>query len=170
MTEDFDHASSDPAQICEHETWEYRKRFDAWNRPLIAKQCVSCGERLSEDVSPKKFSKGEIAEMNTWDVAMFETFRSKVKIAKNEEIAFQRMIHEELRVDLMRDDYVRYMASPEWHALRKKVFARSGGICEGCGERLAVQVHHLHYRRFRKEMLFDLVAVCLECHEAIHRE
>src|SRR5215472_14733307 len=38
-----------------------------------------------------------------------------------------------------------YLSSPAWHAKRPTVLCRANGCCEGCGERRAVQVHHLRY-------------------------
>jgi hypothetical protein len=67
-----------------------------------------------------------------------------------------------------RERYHAHMQSDKWKDLRRKVMNRCKGICEGCGTRPAQQVHHLHYQRLGAEMLFDLVAVCLTCHEAIH--
>lgn len=64
--------------------------------------------------------------------------------------------------------YDAYLESDEWRRKRALVLKRSAGVCEGCGERPAVQVHHLHYKRVFREMLFDLVAVCRQCHDAIH--
>jgi phage terminase large subunit GpA-like protein len=46
--------------------------------------------------------------------------------------------------------------------------ARCHRVCEHCGERRAVQAHHLTYERLGDELLTDLLAVCLECHEEIH--
>src|SRR5262249_28732406 len=66
--------------------------------------------------------------------------------------------------------YDQYMESDEWRSRRNKVFKRAGGKCEGCLERHATQVHHLTYRRFGAELLFDLVAVCDECHTICHPE
>jgi hypothetical protein len=66
--------------------------------------------------------------------------------------------------------YNAYLQTPEWFARRQKVMKRARGICEGCAERPATQVHHLTYRRVTQEMLFDLVALCHQCHEAIHDE
>ncbi len=45
---------------------------------------------------------------------------------------------------------------------------RSGGVCEACGDAPAAQVHHLTYERIGRELLFDLAAVCLECHKKAH--
>jgi hypothetical protein len=74
------------------------------------------------------------------------------------------------RSRLQEKAYDLYMSSPEWTDKRKAVLRRAHGICEGCGRRPAIQAHHLTYQRFGREMLFDLVAVCLECHALIHWE
>jgi hypothetical protein len=58
--------------------------------------------------------------------------------------------------------------NPEWRSLRARVLKRSGGWCEGCGERPAVEVHHLTYKHLGAEFLWELQAVCRECHERIH--
>jgi len=66
--------------------------------------------------------------------------------------------------------YNEYLLSEEWQSLRIRVFARARGVCEGCGINSATQVHHLTYVRVGQEMLFDLVAVCDDCHSRIHPE
>jgi 5-methylcytosine-specific restriction endonuclease McrA len=65
--------------------------------------------------------------------------------------------------------YNAYLSSPEWEARRQKVLARSS-ICECCGEAKATQVHHLSYSRVGQEPLWDLRAVCRECHEILHSD
>jgi 5-methylcytosine-specific restriction endonuclease McrA len=64
--------------------------------------------------------------------------------------------------------YNEYLESSEWHSKRRAVIRRASGMCEGCGERRCTQVHHLTYERAGHEMLFDLVAVCDQCHDEIH--
>lgn len=64
--------------------------------------------------------------------------------------------------------YNAYLASPAWAEKRRRVFKRARGVCEGCGEARATQVHHLTYRRVFNELLFDLVAVCGPCHQRAH--
>ena len=66
------------------------------------------------------------------------------------------------------DRYDRYMQTPEWKERRQLVLKRANYVCEGCGKAKATEVHHLTYERLGKEMLFDLVAVCDECHRKIH--
>lgn len=71
------------------------------------------------------------------------------------------------REEWMRN-YSTYLASPQWKALRLKVMKRANGLCEGCGDAPAVQVHHLSYANVGREFLFELVAVCVACHERAH--
>lgn len=66
--------------------------------------------------------------------------------------------------------YRDYMDSPEWKSRRTKVMRRCGSICEGCGDRPAAEVHHLTYRHFMEEFLFELVGLCEPCHDRYHEE
>jgi hypothetical protein len=67
-------------------------------------------------------------------------------------------------------EYQIYLNSPEWRDLRQRVMERAGNLCEGCHRRQATEVHHLTYERFKREMMFDLVAVCRRCHAQIHHK
>jgi 5-methylcytosine-specific restriction endonuclease McrA len=74
--------------------------------------------------------------------------------------------------------YEEYLLTPEWQRRRQLVMRRCNMICEGCGMRRAVQVHHLRYPQYclpgsvrwlETEKLWDLQAACRECHEDVHR-
>jgi hypothetical protein len=166
--------------LCSHEVTEYRKRQDSLKRPLIASQCIKCGKNISNFVSAKKFSKEEIDAMPQWDNELEVSWRAKAK-AKSGERHLELKEQRALQKELQREQYIsqssgrqaaysRYINSAEWQELRRKVIARAKGKCEGCGNRPATDVHHLTYQRFGKEMLFDLVAVCEDCHKAIHKQ
>jgi len=64
--------------------------------------------------------------------------------------------------------YNAYLLTPGWRSKRDRVLQRAHGLCEGCGAKRAVYAHHLTYERVFNEMLFDLVALCDECHQTIH--
>ena len=64
--------------------------------------------------------------------------------------------------------YNSYLESPEWAKRRMLVFRRANGMCEGCGERRAVQVHHTTYEHVGHEPLFELRAICMVCHGLLH--
>ena len=66
--------------------------------------------------------------------------------------------------------YEEYMNSPQWEALRLRVLTRARGICECCLISPAVQVHHLTYEHFMHEYAWELRAVCMPCHQAIHAD
>lgn len=63
--------------------------------------------------------------------------------------------------------YDEYLRSATWAEKRVKVLERDQYLCQACRDRRAVQVHHLTYRHVFNEPLFDLVAVCVTCHELI---
>lgn len=63
--------------------------------------------------------------------------------------------------------YNAYLQSPAWQARRAAVFKRAKSICEACGKARAVEVHHKSYRYVGCEPLFDLAAVCSDCHAFI---
>lgn len=74
--------------------------------------------------------------------------------------------------------YNLYLQSADWKDKRSLVLERAKGVCEGCGEERAVQVHHLWYppkgcrpgseEWIRLEKLFQMVAVCKQCHQDLH--
>jgi hypothetical protein len=66
--------------------------------------------------------------------------------------------------------YNNYLRSEAWKARAALVRQRSGGMCEGCGTRRATQVHHLTYKHVGDEFLWELRAICNECHDRIHEE
>ena len=64
--------------------------------------------------------------------------------------------------------YKSYMKSDVWREKSERVITRARLVCEACGIRAATQAHHLDYDHVGEEPLYDLVAVCKECHEQIH--
>lgn len=63
--------------------------------------------------------------------------------------------------------YKNYLKSPAWKVKRDAVEQRDGGQCV-CGAQ-ATEVHHKTYGNIGKELLSDLVALCKECHERVHK-
>jgi 5-methylcytosine-specific restriction endonuclease McrA len=66
--------------------------------------------------------------------------------------------------------YNEYLASDAWQNRRRLVLKRANYLCEACLVRPAVQVHHLVYTHVFDEFLWELKAICLECHRRIHPE
>ena len=61
--------------------------------------------------------------------------------------------------------YDTYMCSPAWRRNRRPALERANGWCEQCHRHFErLQVHHLTYKRFTRELPEDLKAVCHHCH------
>ncbi len=73
--------------------------------------------------------------------------------------------------------YHEYMHSKQWRKKRRKAIRHHGPKCNRCGvnrkttgQRVKLEVHHKHYRRFGNEHLDDLEILCETCHKAEHRQ
>jgi 5-methylcytosine-specific restriction endonuclease McrA len=64
--------------------------------------------------------------------------------------------------------YDNYLLTDEWHRRRRLVLERDGGICQNCRAARATQAHHLSYRNVGNEFLWELIAVCDDCHVRCH--
>jgi len=62
-----------------------------------------------------------------------------------------------------------YLKSPEWRTLRAKRLGFDRGVCQGCLEAPATQVHHRTYNNIGDELLYQLISLCRPCHEKAHK-
>jgi 5-methylcytosine-specific restriction endonuclease McrA len=63
--------------------------------------------------------------------------------------------------------YQKYVKTDCW-SLRRQQYLKGHTSCEACGQRIALQVHHLTYERLGSERDDDLLAVCENCHRMFH--
>lgn len=152
---------------CQHPKTAVRYATTKSGQTRYYVQCVQCGRvrpiAKSELTSPDNAT--PVDEQARAGACNYRLKRSTADI--------KAMYEKWLKVAISRDnkrqvEYSIYLHSPEWKAKRTKVLERAGGICEGCGDAPAVEVHHLTYERIYNEMLFDLVAVCRGCHDQLH--
>jgi len=143
---------------CQHVSLSMRWR----NRKagLLGQQCNECGRAVGRWV---KHSDVEGAsELPDWmPEPVRELQPERVPMAGPEDSG-----HRPRYVDP--DAYRSHLNSPEWKRMRAKVLKRSNGLCEGCLEAPAAEVHHLTYRNLFAELAFQLVALCRDCHEQVH--
>lgn len=151
---------------CRHEDWEYRKvtqaRTDGKIVYMRTAQCLKCGRRV-------KFSRKDLWLPNQGDEANLPEFDkdferklydSEIQKRNDSRIAKFRQKHREYEIYIC--------TSPEWRNRREKVLKRAGYICECCLDKKASQVHHMNYDSLFNEILWDLKAVCYDCHKKIH--
>jgi 5-methylcytosine-specific restriction endonuclease McrA len=143
---------------CSHLDAELRARTIKGGAVQYAEQCLRCGQPCGSPVAKSAVRNAP----PPFDKALYE----KGLRAESEFYARQR----DQESAQWWAWYQSYLKSPEWHAKRKAVILRAQGLCEGCRQTPATQVHHLTYKRAGREMLFDLVAVCDECHEICHED
>lgn len=79
------------------------------------------------------------------------------------------------RLARRRAKYEAAIRSPHWRELRKRAFARAGGVCEcpdRCGRPLGKgwTLDHVHYQRLGQERLDDVRALSAPCNRRLEYE
>jgi hypothetical protein len=150
---------------CKHERKELRHAANAAGLPHIRHQCLACGHLVGPAIS-KASAPRDLIEADVDKRTRYDAQRKKQRIE-----IYRKHIAKQTRDNSdFWGRYSKYLNSPEWFTKRAKVLERAGGLCEGCREREATQVHHLSYRHAMDELLFELVAVCDICHDKCHPE
>lgn len=157
---------------CEHANTVIRAKQTAGG--LVARsQCKDCGHHGKG--GGQAISKAElhrrgvrsIEDLPPYDEAAFERACLRMRDARDEEYFGRKLdLLIESAPNVAANDP--HYSSDKWAQLRTLILERAGGVCEGCGTARATQVHHLHYRTFGNEFLWDLRAVCRDCHERVH--
>lgn len=148
---------------CLHVKQEVRRYVDAGGASHMKRQCVACGisvgSSIAKAIAPK--------DVPDWDTCLRD--RVEAKYCKDREDIIQKHIAlQKRRESSWHKRYSEHLRSPEWAEIRRRVFRRSAGVCEGCGSAEAKEVHHISYDNMGMEFLFQLVAVCSKCHDRLH--
>ena len=128
------------------------------DRAVCVRRCAVPGKplRKSEHPNPCPFDEVLLTERETSALrAKWNAAAKYLELRDRGQLKFQR-------------EYNDYLLSPEWKRRRKLVIERCSGLCEGCMERRAQEVHHFTYKNFGNEFLFELVALCEPCHSRSH--
>lgn len=152
---------------CQHPKTATRLKFDVGGHKRYYVQCLSCGNYRR--IKAAELKRPDMATLVDEDAkAQYYEARRERKEAELSKVYDKYTRIAEARREIDYKKYEAYLLSPEWKRRRELVLKRANYMCEGCGIKTAVQVHHLTYVRLYNEMLFDLVAVCLDCHKRIH--
>lgn len=154
-------------------TCYHQKKTVVWTaigadgEPILARQlrhqCDDCG-RLLSNALPHSMAKPDTPEL---DAAALRAWISHDR-EQWDRGRSDRWKTEQQRQIEWREAYENYLQSEQWQQKRRLVFKRCGMTCEGCREATATQVHHLTYEHLGNELLWELAAVCRECHERVH--
>ncbi|WP_434654605.1 HNH endonuclease [Pseudomonas sp. R3-56] len=185
---DYDYTSFDetfrklnPApcrENCAHEHLDARLRTYSTGGNAIALQCITCGHHVSTSSKSKypgwatltpfdqDLVKRSTEEYNAWLQHRFESSKIDHKNYKNS--VRQRLQQGELT---WRDNsrFGTYYDSPEWERTRARIIRRDDYQCQAC-KCSAECVHHILYDRLGAENDYDLISLCHNCHNVIHKE
>lgn len=146
---------------CSGEHVELRRRLNKANALTVGWQCLDCG-------GWRPVKKAQVA--NVADLAIFDdNLWRVVSDARSEKFRTDYEAEKNAKASAWWELYSKYLGTDKWKKKRAAVLARDGKVCRACLTREAVQAHHLSYEHVGDEPLFDLVAVCVECHDRITR-
>jgi hypothetical protein len=159
-------------QGCKHspERQEFRRGTNKSGGPIFQMQCLDCGQRIGSLI--KRPPNAE--QLNELDEAIHDAYNVAQKEKKDKidqkyvEIQLRRWNANEKGGEYYTQAREAYMNSPAWKNLRQLVMERAQNLCEGCRKKTASEVHHLSYEHLRHEFLFELVALCRDCHTRYH--
>lgn len=171
----------DPIPTCNHPHVDIRA-FECSNGTIqYVKQCLKCGEKVGNPIKKEAVvqARGPLEFILPFDHEAREQARQlawkrrqqEMEAARAERMAEldrERAEREAERAERRDWYHGEYLNSPEWKRKRAKVMQRAGGVCEGCMEARATDVHHLTYDHVGDELLFELVALCRSCHDRAH--
>ena len=151
------------SSICKHAIKHLCKAEISDGRVQLREQCSACGKLCG----PAKKQNGPTAAVLDADPSIERNYQ------RDRQVRYDDIIRKHVRLQSEHDGewwekYSQYLLSATWSEKRKKVMARARGICEGCLEGAATQVHHKTYSHVFNEFMFELVALCDDCHNRMH--
>lgn len=125
------------------------------------RQCTVCWQAVGSTIPKAEAMKeGPLESFPAFDDAARQRSWDRLRQFRSHQTVFELV--------QFRPAYDEYLKSPSWLDKRRLVLQRANDMCEGCGVAKATQVHHFHYGNFGNEFLWELVAVCQECHDRAH--
>lgn len=163
-------ASEYEAFVCASDCRQKRlvQKKDAIGRPWFTEQCVTCGK------SGSALSKAKVAEIVATGITIEEFDENLATDAQKELSALhlnehnQRLAEIEKEKEERRAFYNEYIQSDKWKLKREAILERDNYTCRGCLTRRASHVHHLTYKHLGDELAYELISVCVQCHEKEH--
>lgn len=148
---------------CAHANEEIRRRHQSNGVVVYTRQCLRCGAALGnvkKAVVETQLRPSEIQAIRDFDQGLLDRWYADRR-------DYGDRLREKER-DEWRRWYTQYLRSAHWNEKRLSVLRRAGDLCEGCRQKRPTQVHHLSYEHVGDEFLWELRAVCEDCHDRLH--
>jgi len=161
---------------CRNHNLIFVKRKSSNGVWMLNKQCLECGMFDSKAYAHNIIKINEIQEANIhlkeafekikYNEAMQESTRKReefyLKREEDREEYYKNKTEE--RQSWLDNVHTPYLKSNEWKEKRKKVLFRDKFTCQACLINEANEVHHLTYKHYKQEPLFELISMCSKCH------
>jgi 5-methylcytosine-specific restriction endonuclease McrA len=127
------------------------------------RQCIECGYPVGSAIA-------RAVALAAYGAGAIPVFDEGLRVKWNEAREVAAQDRREAEHAQWLNEHSDYLQSHEWKSKRRLVLERDGGKCQGCLDARATVVHHLTYKRWRCELMLDLVSLCEPCHAVIHAE
>lgn len=162
---------------CDDHNIRYVKKLNAAGNYYIKKQCLTCGQYQSGGAKIKDIGgKEKLMLLPDWDQEAYDFWLSiyfeELDEKRDEKYAEQQKVFQEQQKEKKQEWYKEaneYYNSERWKLKREFVLKRDNYLCQACLCNKANQVHHLTYKHWKCEPLFELTSVCKQCHDKITR-
>ena len=124
-------------------------------------QCLSCGQGSSGLKFELIDQSLEYPLFNDDISSLYWSMEHDLKVKE------QNLLRENERQNWLLE-HNKYLQTDTWNHKRNKRLNFDDYLCQGCFESTATQVHHLSYKNWQDELMFELISVCNECHIKIH--
>jgi len=127
-------------------------------------------DRRAAGIKPKDNCQAAKVGLDSRLQAGWSLYRRLAELERPARAAEQKVSGSAREGELMKQaEYLLYLQSPKWKALREKVIKRYKGKCAVCGQP-GSETHHINYRRLGRERLYQLLWLCADCHDAWHQK
>lgn len=161
---------------CDHPNGEkiVLLKRDSIGRASYRGACLRCGYICTESMKHDRAKRLGVSSVTVDEIdTIAESYIAKRKEWLDEietDAVLREISRRDQENDKRRDEYQQYLKTPKWRAIAAKVMDRANGICEGCLDASASEVHHVSYQHVGNEFAFELLALCRTCHERWHNK
>ena len=127
-------------------------------------QCLTCGSwkaRKKDSFDQEPQEEFDLTIQDRWSEKLREYWEQQVQERVQERVQ---------QNEVWQQEHSEYLRTEQWQLKRRLVFQRAKNLCEGCRCTQATEVHHLNYDHWKDELLFELVALCFDCHRKVHNK
>lgn len=144
---------------------EIQTFHDRNGRETYALCCLVCGNRRGPSIKASEANKNGKPPFANMKIKEEYAAQRKQKLLDWQ--LYNRNSYEEESVG-KKQRYKDYLQTSVWARKRSQVMKRENYLCEGCCDSRATVVHHMTYDHIGQELLYELRALCANCHEKAH--